>query len=106
MPAPPLSTVTGEFFDPAGQPLDGQVEFQLTGWLRSSTNNYVVGPHPVTVAIDNGTISVGLVSNQRADLVAHTVRYRVTQTVEGQPADTYLIDVPTAGGDLADLRSG
>jgi hypothetical protein len=104
--APSLSTVviTGNYVDYEGSPIQGQVRFTLGDVLRNGTDDQMVAPSSVVVALSSGAFSVTLPATNDPDIVPNPFTYTVEESFPG--GRTYTISVPydTVGSlDLADL---
>jgi hypothetical protein len=104
--APTLTTVTitGNYVDYEGTAIQGQVRFTLGEVLRNGTDDQMVAPSSIVVALTNGAFSVTLPATNDPDIVPTTFTYTVEESFIG--GRTYTISVPydTVGSlDLADL---
>jgi hypothetical protein len=104
--APSLTTVsiTGNYVDYEGNPIQGQVRFTLGDVLRNGTDDQMVAPSSVVVALSAGAFSVILPATNDPDIVPTTFLYTVEESFPG--GRTYTISVPfdTIGSlDLADI---
>jgi len=104
--APSLTTVqiTGNYVDFEGKAMQGQVRFTLGDVLRNGTDDQMVAPSSVVVALSAGAFSVTLPATNDPDVVPVNFVYTVEESFPG--GRTYTISVPydTVGSlDLADL---
>jgi len=104
--APSLTTVqiTGNYVDFEGNAIQGQVRFTLGDVLRNGTDDQMVAPSSVVVALSAGAFSVTLPATNDPDVVPVNFVYTVEESFPG--GRTYTISVPydTVGSlDLADL---
>jgi hypothetical protein len=104
--APSLTTVqiTGNYVDFEGNAIQGQVRFTLGDVLRNGTDDQMVAPSSVVVALSSGAFSVTLPATNDPDVVPIDFVYTVEESFPG--GRTYTISVPydTVGSlDLADL---
>ena len=104
--APSLTTVqiTGNYIDFEGNAIQGQVRFTLGDVLRNGTDDQMVAPSSVVVALSAGAFSVTLPATNDPDVVPVNFVYTVEESFPG--GRTYTISVPydTVGSlDLADL---
>ena len=104
--APSLSTVTitGNYVDYEGNAIQGQIRFTLGDVLRNGTDNQMVAPSSVVVALSSGAFSVTLPATNDPDIVPTSFTYTVEESFPG--GRNYTISVPydTVGSlDLADI---
>lgn len=101
-----LTTVTlsGNYVDFEGNPIQGQVRFSITQVLRNPTDDQLVAPSNVVVPLVNGSFTVTLPATNDPDVFPNPFTYTVEESFPN--GRTYSIDVPyTASGtlDLADI---
>jgi hypothetical protein len=97
-------TLTGNYVDFEGTAIQGQVRFTLGEVLRNGTDDQMVAPSSVVVALSAGAFSVTLPATNDPDVVPVNFTYTVEESFPG--GRTYTISVPynTVGSlDLADL---
>jgi len=97
-------TLTGNYVDFEGNAIQGQVRFTLGEVLRNGTDDQMVAPSSVVVALSAGAFSVTLPATNDPDVVPVNFTYTVEESFPG--GRTYTISVPynTVGSlDLADL---
>ena len=96
--------ITGNYVDFEGNAIQGQVRFTLGDVLRNGTDDQMVPPSSVVVALSAGAFSVTLPATNDPDVVPVNFTYTVEESFPG--GRTYTISVPydTVGSlDLADL---
>ena len=104
--APSLTTVsvTGNYIDYEGNPIQGQVRFTLNEVLRNGTDDQMVAPSSVVVPLSAGAFSVTLPATNDPDVVPNPFTYSVEESFPGGRNYTITIPYDTAGSlDLADL---
>jgi hypothetical protein len=98
-------TITGEFVDYEGNPIEGQVKFTVNSRLRDALTDQILIPSVKTVTIDStGHISTTLMVTDDPDFHL-PFQYVVEESFTN--GKTYNITIPTAGAatfDLSDLR--
>lgn len=104
--APSLTTVTvnGKYVDYEGRAIEGQIRFSISEVLRNGTDDQLVAPSTVVVALVNGAFSVVLPATNDPDIVPNPFTYTVEESFVG--GRTYTIQIPydTVGSlDLADI---
>lgn len=102
----PLVTVTAQFFDAAGQPAEGQVDFTLTWPMRDTVGDAIYERVTTHAPIDAaGDMSVQLVPTDHPDVEPPGVQYEVVQRIHGAPAYTWRFGLATLPSpvDLADI---
>jgi hypothetical protein len=104
--APSTNTVsvTGNFVDFEGNPIQGQLRFTLGDVLRNGTDDQMIAPSSVVVALSSGAFSVTLPATNDPDIIPNPFTYTVEESFAG--GRTYTISIPydTVGSlDLADL---
>jgi len=104
--APSLTTVTltGNYVNYEGSPIQGQVRFTLGEVLRNGTDDQMIAPSNIVVPLSAGAFSVSLPATNDPDVVPNPFVYTVEESFAG--GRTYTITVPytTVGSlDLADL---
>ena len=96
--------ITGNYVDFEGNAIQGQVRFTLGDVLRNGTDDQMVAPSSVVVALSAGAFSVTLPATNDPDVVPVNFVYTVEESFPG--GRNYTISVPydTVGSlDLADL---
>ena len=96
--------ITGNYVDFEGNAIQGQVRFTLGDVLRNGTDDQMVAPSSVVVALSAGAFSVTLPATNDPDVVPVNFTYTVEESFPG--GRNYTISVPydTVGSlDLADL---
>ena len=104
--APSLTTVsiTGNYVDYEGNPIQGQVRFTLGDVLRNGTDDQMVAPSSVVVALSAGAFSVILPATNDPDIVPTTFLYTVEESFPGGRSYTISVPFDTIGSlDLADI---
>jgi len=104
--APSLTTVTltGNYVNYEGAPIQGQVRFTLGEVLRNGTDDQMIAPSNIVVPLSAGAFTVSLPATNDPDVVPNPFVYTVEESFAG--GRTYTITVPytTVGSlDLADL---
>ena len=104
--APSLTTVTltGNYVNYEGSPIQGQVRFTLGEVLRNGTDDQMIAPSNIVVPLSAGAFTVSLPATNDPDVVPNPFVYTVEESFAG--GRTYTITVPytTVGSlDLADL---
>jgi len=97
-------TITGNYVNYEGNPIQGQVRFTLGDVLRNGTDDQMVAPSSIVVPLSAGAFSVTLPATNDPDIVPNPFTYTVEESFAG--GRTYTISVPydTAGSlDLADI---
>lgn len=98
-------TVTGRFQRANSAPARGRVTFTPSTTVRSSSDDVIVSPRPITALLDaDGAISVDLVATDAEGTAPTGWTYEITEWLNG-PVRTYSIEVPSASAmlDLADV---
>jgi hypothetical protein len=96
--------ITGNYVDFEGNPIQGQIRFTLGDVLRNGTDDQMVAPSSIVVALSSGAFSVTLPATNDPDVVPVNFTYTVEESFPG--GRNYTISVPydTVGSlDLADL---
>jgi hypothetical protein len=104
--APSLTTVaiTGNYVDYEGNPIQGQVRFTLGDVLRNGTDDQMVAPSSVVVALSAGAFSVIIPATNDPDIVPATFTYTVEESFPGGRSYTISVPFDTVGSlDLADI---
>lgn len=101
------TTVTGQFYTPAGDAAKGRVTFKVASTVYHAGLNAIFPPIPQTVVLGDGAFTVELEPTDAESWNADNVVYEVTERVSGAPPRTYWIDVPTTDStlDLGELAS-
>lgn len=97
-------TVTGTYIDFEGNPIAGQIRFTLTQVLRNGTDDQMVAPSSVVVALSSGSFSATLPATNDPDIIPNPFTYTVEESFPG--GRTYSIELPydSPGSlDLADI---
>jgi len=97
-------TITGNYVNYEGTAIQGQVRFTLGDVLRNGTDDQMVAPSTIVVALTAGAFSVTLPATNDPDIVPNPFTYTVEESFAG--GRTYTISVPydSAGSlDLADI---
>jgi len=101
-----LTTVTlnGNYVDYEGNAIQGQVRFTLNEVLRNGTDNQMVAPSSIVVALSSGAFSVSLPATNDPDIIPNPFTYSVEESFPGGRSYTISIPYNSAGSlDLADL---
>ena len=104
--APSLTTVTvtGSYVNYEGTAIEGQIRFTLAEVLRNGTDDQLVAPSSVVVALSGGSFSVTLPATNDPDIVPNPFTYTVEESFVGGRTYTITIPYDTVGSlDLADL---
>jgi len=97
-------TITGNYVDFEGTPIEGQIRFSIGEVLRNGTDDQMVAPSSVVVPLSSGAFSVTLPATNDPDVVPNPFVYSVEESFPN--GRTYNITIPytTAGSlDLADI---
>ncbi len=97
-------SISGNYVDYEGNAIQGQVRFTLGDVLRNGTDDQMVAPSSVVVALSAGAFTVTLPATNDPDIIPNPFTYTVEESFPG--GRTYTISVPynSAGTlDLADL---
>jgi len=97
-------TVTGNYVDFEGTPIEGQIRFSIGEVLRNGTDDQMVAPSSVVVPLSSGSFSVSLPATNDPDVVPNPFVYTVEESFPN--GRTYEISIPytTSGSlDLADI---
>ena len=97
-------TITGNYVDFEGTPIEGQIRFSIGEVLRNGTDDQMVAPSSVVVPLSSGAFSVTLPATNDPDVVPNPFVYSVEESFPN--GRTYDITIPytTAGSlDLADI---
>jgi hypothetical protein len=97
-------TITGNYVDFEGTPIEGQMRFSIGEVLRNGTDDQMVAPSSVVVPLSSGAFSVTLPATNDPDVVPNPFVYSVEESFPN--GRTYNITIPytTAGSlDLADI---
>lgn len=97
-------TVTGNYVDFEGNPIEGQIRFSIGEVLRNGTDDQMIAPSSVVVPLSSGSFSVALPATNDPDVVPNPFVYTVEESFPN--GRTYEISIPytTAGSlDLADI---
>lgn len=97
-------SISGNYVDYEGTAIQGQVRFTLGDVLRNGTDDQMVAPSSVVVALSAGAFTVTLPATNDPDIIPNPFTYTVEESFPG--GRTYTISVPydSAGTlDLADL---
>jgi len=96
--------LTGNYIDFEGNAVAGQIRFTLNEVVRNGTDDQIIAPSSVVVALSSGSFSVTLPATDDPDLIPNPFQYTVEESFPG--GRTYTIELPylTAGSlDLADI---
>ncbi len=96
--------ISGNYVDYEGTAIQGQVRFTLGDVLRNPTDDQMVAPSSVVVALSAGAFTVTIPATNDPDIIPNPFTYTVEESFPG--GRTYTISVPyTSAGtlDLADL---
>ena len=97
-------TINGNYVDYEGNPIAGQIRFTLGDVLRNGTDNQMVAPSSVVVALSSGAFSVTLPATNDPDIVPTSFTYTVEESFPGGRSYTITVPYDTAGSlDLADI---
>jgi len=97
-------TVNGNYVDYEGNAIQGQVRFTLNEVLRNGTDDQMVAPSSIVVALSSGAFSVNLPATNDPDIVPNPFTYTVEESFPGGRSYTISIPYDSAGSlDLADL---
>ena len=97
-------TITGNYVDFEGTPIEGQIRFSISEVLRNGTDDQMVAPSSVVVPLSSGSFSVALPATNDPDVVPNPFVYTVEESFPN--GRSYEISIPytTAGSlDLADI---
>jgi hypothetical protein len=97
-------TITGNYVDFEGTPIEGQIRFSIGEVLRNGTDDQMVAPSSVVVPLSSGAFSVTLPATNDPDVIPNPFVYSVEESFPN--GRTYNITIPytTAGSlDLADI---
>jgi hypothetical protein len=97
-------TVTGNYVDFEGNPIEGQIRFSIGQVLRNGTDDQLVAPSSIVVPLSSGSFSVLLPATNDPDVVPNPFVYSVDESFPS--GRSYEITVPfdTVGSlDLADI---
>jgi hypothetical protein len=103
-PSTKTVSITGNYVDFEGNAIQGQLRFTLGDVLRNGTDDQMVAPSSVVVALSSGAFSVTLPATNDPDIIPNPFTYSVEESFAG--GRTYTISIPydTVGSlDLADL---
>ena len=96
--------LTGNYIDFEGNAVAGQIRFTLNEVVRNGTDDQIIAPSSVVVALSSGSFSVTLPATDDPDLIPNPFQYTVEESFPG--GRTYTIELPylTSGSlDLADI---
>jgi hypothetical protein len=97
-------TITGNYVDYEGNAIQGQIRFTLGDVLRAGSDDQMVAPSSVVVALSAGAFSVTLPATNDPDVVPNPFTYSVEESFPGGRNYTISIPYDTAGSlDLADI---
>jgi len=97
-------TITGNYVDFEGTPIEGQIRFSISEVLRNGTDDQMVAPSSVVVPLSSGSFSVSIPATNDPDVVPNPFVYTVEESFPN--GRTYEISIPytTSGSlDLADI---
>ena len=96
--------ITGNYVDYEGTPIQGQIRFTLGDVLRNGTDDQMVAPSSIVVALSSGAFSVSLPATNDPDIVPNPFTYTVEESFPGGRSYTISIPYDTVGSlDLADI---
>lgn len=96
-------TVTARYVHTNGAPATGHVTFRPNAVVTAPDDDAIMPPYDLRVPLDaTGALSVNLVCTDNAGLVPQGWVYRVTESIQGTPHRSYLVELP-AGEDALDL---
>ena len=104
--APSMTTVTitGNYVDFEGNPIEGQIRFSIAEVLRNGTDDQMVAPSSVVVPLVSGSFSVTIPATNDPDVVPNPFIYTVEESFSGGRSYTISIPYTTVGSlDLADI---
>lgn len=97
-------TITGNYVDFEGTPIEGQIRFSISEVLRNGTDDQMVAPSSVVVPLSSGSFSVSIPATNDPDVVPNPFVYTVEESFPN--GRTYEISIPyttTGSLDLADI---
>jgi hypothetical protein len=97
-------TITGNYVDFEGTPIEGQIRFSISEVLRNGTDDQMVAPSSVVVPLSSGSFSVSIPATNDPDVIPNPFVYTVEESFPN--GRTYEISIPytTSGSlDLADI---
>jgi hypothetical protein len=103
---PNLSTVTltGNYVDFEGNPIEGQIRFSIGQVLRNGTDDQLVAPSSIVVPLSSGSFSVLLPATNDPDVVPNPFVYTVEESFSRGRSYEITIPYDTVGSlDLADI---
>lgn len=97
-------SITGNYVDYEGNPIQGQIRFTLGEVLRSGIDDQMVAPSSVVVPLSAGAFTVTLPATNDPDVVPNPYTYTVEESFPGGRNYTISIPYNTVGAlDLADI---
>lgn len=97
-------SITGNYVDYEGNPIQGQIRFTLGEVLRSGIDDQMVAPSSVVVPLASGAFTVTLPATNDPDVVPNPYTYTVEESFPGGRTFTISIPYDSAGAlDLADI---
>jgi hypothetical protein len=97
-------TITGNYVDFEGNPIEGQMRFSISEVLRNGTDDQMVAPSSVVVPLSSGSFSVSLPATNDPDVVPNPFVYSVEESFPNGRSYEITIPYTTAGSlDLADI---
>ena len=97
-------TITGNYVDFEGNPIQGQIRFTLGDVLRAGSDDQMVAPSSIVVALASGAFSVTLPATNDPDVIPNPFTYTVEESFPGGRNYTISIPYNTVGSlDLADI---
>jgi hypothetical protein len=97
-------TITGNYVDFEGTPIEGQMRFSIAEVLRNGTDDQMVAPSSVVVPLSSGSFSVSLPATNDPDVVPNPFVYSVEESFPNGRSYEITIPYTTSGSlDLADI---
>lgn len=100
-----LITLTGQYLDFTGEPIDGQVKIYPSQVLIDSAADRIIIPSVITTDLVNGSFSISVPVTNDPDVSPLNYNYLFEESFEG--GRSYLIQLPSSLGatvDISDLR--
>jgi hypothetical protein len=98
-------TVTGEYVDYQGNPIAGQVKFQLRQLQRVPDDNQIIVPSILNATLNsNGEFSISLPATDDPDLLPSQFVYNVEEAFAGGKSYTLSLPLAQTPVDIADIR--
>jgi hypothetical protein len=97
-------TITGNYVDFEGTPIEGQMRFSIAEVLRNGTDDQMVAPSSVVVPLSSGSFSVSLPATNDPDVIPNPFVYSVEESFPNGRSYEITIPYTTSGSlDLADI---